>query len=138
MVGPSVASECGICLQTVTGIDSYLHCPTQLHRFHRKCIEKWLKVIPNCPTCREPVVPLSVQKKVKTEQHMRNRTHEAIEAAKEKMRRLGFKDSRDSDGNAILIANNLQIDFTGLVDGPQGSYLIPHDRFSVPDSFRPR
>lgn len=46
---------CAVCLNAIKGGQTVrvLPCP---HFFHQECIDQWLRVRPNCPMCREPVV----------------------------------------------------------------------------------
>ena len=46
--------DCPICQLTYTkGEDKRrLHCN---HEFHKKCIDKWLKQVLNCPLCRKEI-----------------------------------------------------------------------------------
>jgi hypothetical protein len=44
-------TECSICIDTIklTEYERSLGC---LHKFHKKCIDKWKKTMDTCPVCR--------------------------------------------------------------------------------------
>lgn len=47
--------ECSICLEELISDITILVCS---HRFHKKCINSWIKIKPNCPICRN-FIPLN-------------------------------------------------------------------------------
>ncbi|KAL3727411.1 hypothetical protein ACJRO7_032180 [Eucalyptus globulus] len=52
----SNSSHCVICMEEVA-IGGQLIRMDCSHKFHRDCIETWLKVHPTCPLCRRPLSP---------------------------------------------------------------------------------
>jgi hypothetical protein len=42
--------DCSICLSKIKSTEYILDF--QCHSFHKKCINKWLKINNNCPLCR--------------------------------------------------------------------------------------
>lgn len=48
-----VDTTCTICLKK-TPPRGYRRCPNQ-HRYHKSCIQPWLREHPECPTCRVPM-----------------------------------------------------------------------------------
>ncbi|KAJ0771325.1 putative transcription factor C2H2 family [Helianthus annuus] len=56
-------SGCSICLADYKPADVIRLLPECGHLFHRKCIDKWLRVHPTCPVCRNSplLVKLAVQ-----------------------------------------------------------------------------
>nr|ACG37229.1 ubiquitin-protein ligase CIP8 [Zea mays] len=47
--GEDALGECAICLDAVEGTGKEMPCG---HRFHGRCLERWLGVHGNCPVCR--------------------------------------------------------------------------------------
>jgi len=45
-------SDCAICMQAVTGVDSNHMLTPCDHLYHRGCLERWLQQKMQCPTCR--------------------------------------------------------------------------------------
>lgn len=44
--------ECSICLEEKQDVITVLLCK---HKFHKNCIDKWLKIRLTCPNCNEEV-----------------------------------------------------------------------------------
>lgn len=42
---------CAVCMEEFKGGEMLSTLPC-FHRFHRKCVERWLKQTPSCPTCK--------------------------------------------------------------------------------------
>lgn len=48
-------NECPICIEDIELYDSSILRGCN-HRFHIDCIHHWLKIRPNCPLCRNPLI----------------------------------------------------------------------------------
>ena len=48
-MGDLTNDDCSICLEEFISDITILSCS---HRFHKKCINSWIKIKPNCPICR--------------------------------------------------------------------------------------
>ena len=46
--------ECAICFEALSNDDYVLKCK---HRFHKRCLNKWLLRQTTCPMCRERLTP---------------------------------------------------------------------------------
>ena len=48
---------CGICLEDYKEgeMKKKLSCKPMAHSFHSECIDKWLKQVASCPTCKHDV-----------------------------------------------------------------------------------
>ncbi|GJM98267.1 hypothetical protein PR202_ga15257 [Eleusine coracana subsp. coracana] len=56
--GSGAAEKCTVCLGVMReGQQALRELPRCAHRFHEKCIGKWLKAHPTCPVCRATAVP---------------------------------------------------------------------------------
>ncbi|KAD7479876.1 hypothetical protein R6Q59_008708 [Mikania micrantha] len=55
--GDASGSGCSICLVDYKQADVVRLLPECGHLFHRRCIDTWLKVHPNCPMCRNSPLP---------------------------------------------------------------------------------
>ncbi|KAG2672479.1 hypothetical protein I3843_13G036300 [Carya illinoinensis] len=53
-----VSSSCSICLDDYKESDVLQLMPDCGHLFHPKCIHPWLRLHPNCPLCRNTLVPI--------------------------------------------------------------------------------
>lgn len=51
------AEKCIVCLGGMREGQPLRELPRCAHRFHEKCIAKWLKAHPTCPVCRATAVP---------------------------------------------------------------------------------
>ena len=52
-------TECLICLEKFKNTDDVVNVCQNNHRFHRSCIDKWIKGDNDtCPTCRSPIIPI--------------------------------------------------------------------------------
>ncbi|KAI3748492.1 hypothetical protein L6452_11592 [Arctium lappa] len=54
-------SGCSICLADYKPADVIRLLPKCGHLFHMKCVDKWLKVHPTCPVCRNSPLPTSTE-----------------------------------------------------------------------------
>ena len=52
-----VDDKCCVCLAGMREDQALRELPRCGHRFHDKCIGKWLKAHPTCPVCRATAVP---------------------------------------------------------------------------------
>ncbi|PAN15004.1 hypothetical protein GQ55_2G444400 [Panicum hallii var. hallii] len=52
--GGGPLGDCAICLDSVEDAGKEMPCG---HRFHGECLERWLGVHGNCPTCRHELPP---------------------------------------------------------------------------------
>mmetsp|Transcript_64977 Transcript_64977/g.127774 ORF Transcript_64977/g.127774 Transcript_64977/m.127774 type:complete len:88 (+) Transcript_64977:32-295(+) len=50
--------ECVICMGELGAEATPAVAPCD-HRFHRACLERWMDVKMECPTCRAPLPPMS-------------------------------------------------------------------------------
>ncbi|CAK59690.1 unnamed protein product (macronuclear) [Paramecium tetraurelia] len=56
---------CYLCSMQIKHLTQYIDLPcNQLHRFHEKCIQKWLSSHLCCPVCLEPIDLMNLQMKV--------------------------------------------------------------------------
>jgi hypothetical protein len=53
----SAEDKCCVCLAGMREDQALRALPRCRHRFHHKCIGKWLKAHPTCPVCRATAVP---------------------------------------------------------------------------------
>ncbi|CAJ2632000.1 unnamed protein product [Trifolium pratense] len=53
--------DCAVCLSEFTDGDVCRTLPNCKHHFHSQCIDMWLDSHSNCPLCRTPVQPVTVQ-----------------------------------------------------------------------------
>ncbi|KAG8085713.1 hypothetical protein GUJ93_ZPchr0010g10390 [Zizania palustris] len=53
----SSPSLCAICLAEFSSGEQVRVLPNCNHGFHQRCIDRWLRVHPTCPTCRQPPFP---------------------------------------------------------------------------------
>ncbi|KAG6675065.1 putative RING-H2 finger protein ATL71 [Carya illinoinensis] len=53
------SSSCSICLDDYKESDVLQLLPDCGHLFHPNCIHPWLRMHPNCPLCRNTLVPVS-------------------------------------------------------------------------------
>jgi hypothetical protein len=44
--------NCPICLEDIDGDVEFLPC---IHKFHKTCIDSWIKETPVCPICKVPI-----------------------------------------------------------------------------------
>mmetsp|Transcript_22809 Transcript_22809/g.53279 ORF Transcript_22809/g.53279 Transcript_22809/m.53279 type:complete len:581 (-) Transcript_22809:69-1811(-) len=57
---PQPDAECVICMGALTEGEQHLHVVTPCeHRFHASCLEQWMDVKLECPTCRSALPPMS-------------------------------------------------------------------------------
>ncbi|XP_058764680.1 RING-H2 finger protein ATL5-like [Vicia villosa] len=56
--------ECAICLSEYTDDDECRMLPNCSHVFHSQCIDGWFTSHSNCPLCRAPVQPVTVESQV--------------------------------------------------------------------------
>lgn len=55
--------NCPICHETMENTDCVAHSKEGIkHPLHRKCMEQWMKIAKNCPTCRKEVFNWEEQK----------------------------------------------------------------------------
>ncbi|GLJ54822.1 hypothetical protein SUGI_1177430 [Cryptomeria japonica] len=59
---PGLGTDCPICLGGFTEGEKVRMLPKCNHGFHAQCIDKWLFTRPSCPTCRESLLDLTVQR----------------------------------------------------------------------------
>ncbi len=52
VINPNYNDSCSICLQNFNDNETLklLNCN---HKFHKNCIDEWIKINKNCPICRE-------------------------------------------------------------------------------------
>lgn len=56
---PPLGSECVICMLEITSEDGVQIVTTPCeHRFHESCLERWMDVKMECPTCRRQLPPM--------------------------------------------------------------------------------
>uniref|UniRef100_A0A0E0LCA7 RING-type E3 ubiquitin transferase n=1 Tax=Oryza punctata TaxID=4537 RepID=A0A0E0LCA7_ORYPU len=55
--GAAVEDKCCVCLAGMREAQALRDLPRCGHRFHAKCIGKWLTAHPTCPVCRATAVP---------------------------------------------------------------------------------
>ncbi|KAL6602801.1 hypothetical protein ACP70R_043162 [Stipagrostis hirtigluma subsp. patula] len=55
--GAGAEEKCCVCLAGMREAQALRALPRCGHRFHEKCIGKWLKAHPTCPVCRATAVP---------------------------------------------------------------------------------
>ena len=48
--------QCSICLESITSGTIVRVLPECKHIFHPKCINTWIKINANCPTCRKKIL----------------------------------------------------------------------------------
>lgn len=51
------AGECVICMLEISGEEGVCTTPCE-HRFHHGCLERWMDVKMECPTCRRVLPPM--------------------------------------------------------------------------------
>ncbi|CAN6216690.1 unnamed protein product [Urochloa humidicola] len=59
--GGGADDKCCVCLAAMREGQALRDLPRCGHRFHDKCIGKWLKAHPTCPVCRATAVPAAAQ-----------------------------------------------------------------------------
>ncbi|CAL5038841.1 unnamed protein product [Urochloa decumbens] len=59
--GAGADDKCCVCLAAMREGQALRDLPRCGHRFHDKCIGKWLKAHPTCPVCRATAVPPAAQ-----------------------------------------------------------------------------
>lgn len=47
--------DCLICHENITSNQFYRTLPTCEHKYHKKCIDRWIFKSPTCPTCRKNI-----------------------------------------------------------------------------------
>ncbi|XP_058742631.1 RING-H2 finger protein ATL5-like [Vicia villosa] len=53
--------DCAICLSEYTDGDECRMLPNCSHVFHSQCIDEWFTSQSNCPLCRAPIQPVTVE-----------------------------------------------------------------------------
>lgn len=56
--------DCAICLSEYTEGDECRMLPNCSHVFHSQCIDRWFASQSNCPLCRAPIQPVTVESHV--------------------------------------------------------------------------
>lgn len=56
IVGPEEAETCSICIDEFKGEQDLRRLPCN-HRFHKNCIDEWLKISSLCPNCKADIIP---------------------------------------------------------------------------------
>lgn len=79
-------NECCICLEKINNT-TLLQCK---HKFHKKCIEKWLQKNNNCPLCRAPIKNVFNTKLVIDKFLRKNIVYNCLLCSKNKF--FGFKE----------------------------------------------
>lgn len=51
----SESCACLICHEDITSNQFYRKLPTCEHKYHKKCIDRWIFKNPTCPTCRKNI-----------------------------------------------------------------------------------
>lgn len=65
-------SDCAICLTGFEEGERIRKLPHCGHEFHVRCIDKWLRAQPSCPSCRTEVIVVLRNKKGDEKDGLRN------------------------------------------------------------------